>query len=507
MKPSKPLRKFNRKLPFVSKAESRLEVLEDFLWVINGENLPDKYFTTFPVTFHIVMEYNKYINFLDNQLFFNQDTKLYYDKAIQFEHKAEKEAKINKLTSLLYWQHAQESYEKACDMDPENLNHSLGFAKCLLNLSEYKQVIDLSDICPALNSSSGYWRLRSIAYFKHKKYKEATSCNTEALKLDHKNNLAIKYRKLIKKLDIKNTVNYRIDGYKRELKFELYYFKNSHNNDWSIDWWNNCRGLSVPSEIESYNDSDLTPIFSASELLNTYKNDFKKLFNKRCCIFSVPNKDNRLDMFTKYFYQTRLSRSLTELVIPAAYEDYSGKSHLFTTYDVRESESKSNEANSTFVDVLMATTAAPTFFSPHKIKNKGTFLDREIYLNNPALAAYDEAIRYKVADKKISVLSLGTGCYVPDPSLPNLYRDLLFWPQHPSMISIQEGDIDREMYEKLENCYQRWQIFFEEPIKFDDCESIPNLLELGHQYIEELDFSDENPINKLIESFEYKCFF
>ncbi|CAG8446214.1 4516_t:CDS:1, partial [Dentiscutata heterogama] len=68
------------------------------------------------------------------------------------------------------------------------------------------------------------------------------------------------------------------------------------------------------------------------------------------------------------------------------------------------------------------------------------------------------------------------------------------------------GNTDREMYNILGNRYQRWQVFFEEPVGLDDHESIPNLLELGCQYIEELDCSDENPINTLVESFERKYY-
>ncbi|CAG8520000.1 18224_t:CDS:2 [Cetraspora pellucida] len=93
---------------------------------------------------------------------------------------------------------------------------------------------------------------------------------------------------------------------------------------------------------------------------------------------------------------------------------------------------------------------APTFFPPYEIGNK-TFIDGGIYLNNPASTAYSEAIKYNVTEKNISVLSL---------------------------------------------------VLLEEPIELDDHKCIPDLLELGYQYIEELDSSDENPINKLVESFD-----
>ncbi|CAG8676357.1 18312_t:CDS:2 [Gigaspora margarita] len=135
-------------------------------------------------------------------------------------------------------------------------------------------------------------------------------------------------------------------------------------------------------------------------------------------------------MFKKYFEETKLRQSFTELVIPVAIpavknETNPAMTHLFTRYDAR--------------------------------KNNGG-----INLNNPSLTAYTEAIRYKVATEKISVLSLGIRCYIPDPLRPELYRHLLFWAQNlPNlMISGQEG-----------------------------LESIPNLLELGCQYIEELDYS------------------
>jgi patatin-like phospholipase/acyl hydrolase len=111
----------------------------------------------------------------------------------------------------------------------------------------------------------------------------------------------------------------------------------------------------------------------------------------------------------------RLNKALTELVIPAIDENNLAHTHLFTRYDDRFGHSKD-----TFFNTLMATTAAPTFFPSHEIKGSGFFLDEALNLNNPAMAAYEKAIQYKVAKEKISVLSLGTGSYVPDPLNPGL---------------------------------------------------------------------------------------
>ncbi|CAG8687674.1 14856_t:CDS:2, partial [Racocetra persica] len=489
---------------YVSKAKLRLEVLEDFLRIISGEDLSDpSFFITFPVA---------------------------TTQPVYFEHLAEKEAKISMLNSLRHWQSAQKNYNIVRELDPDNPIYSLGYAKCLLKLSKYTQVIKLSDTCSALNSLSEYWYFRSVAYFKQNKYIDAMSCNSEALNLDPGNNSAGKHRELIKKLNVNNIIEQHNDRYKRVLIYEIDYLKHAHNNErpiyhiLSIDgggirgvlpalWLSEIEyrtrrpishlfnmiagtstggviaaGLSAPhfkpiyktNDHIEYEYSNLIPLFSASELLNLYKNESKNLFTTSASLFNIPilskiyNKytdEGRYTMFEKFFGKTRLRHSLTELVIPTANEDYS---HLFTRYDA-----KNIETNDTFVDILMAATTAPTFFPPYKIGNK-TFIDGGIHLNNPASTAYNEAIRYNVPEKNISVLSLGTGCYLPDSSDPDQYN-LLFWAQNLPrlMISTQESDTDRE------------------PIKLDDHESIPYLLELGYQYIEELDCSDDNPINKL----------
>ncbi|KAF0427120.1 hypothetical protein F8M41_006107 [Gigaspora margarita] len=501
---------------FVGKAKLRLEVLEDFLWILSGEDLPNSngsFFITFPDATKSNSELDdKYINYLNNQKSFNQNK--YYYKAVYFERLAEKEDKINKLNSLRYWQLAQENYNIAHEIDP------------------YNQIF-FSWIC------------------KQKKYKDAITCNTEALNLDPGNISAGKYRELIKKFNVDNKIEHHIDRYKKELTYKIDYLKNSHSDEspsykiLSIDgggirgilpalWLSEIEyqthrpishlfnmiagtstgriiatGLSTPQfkpfyeTTDEYTDhieyeySNLIPIFSASELLNIYKNELNKLFSKSISWFNIFSNE-RKTIFENYFGETRLSHSLTELVIPATNDNCL---HLFTHYDTKNS--KNNEVNNTFVDLLMATTATPTFYLPHKISNK-TFKDGGIYLNNPASTAYDEAIRYNVSKEKISVLSLDTGCYLPDPSNPDQYSNLLFWTQNQPkmMISTQEYETDCRMYKELKNRYQRWQVFFEEPIRLDVYESIPNLLELGYQYIEELDCSDENPINTLVESFD-----
>ncbi|CAG8758330.1 3357_t:CDS:2, partial [Dentiscutata erythropus] len=183
-------------------------------------------FITFPVETKSATAVD--INYLNNQQSFNQDK---YYQAIYFERLAEKEAKINKLKSLSHWQSAQENYNIAREINPDNLIYSFGYARCLLKLSKYTQVIKLSDTCPALNSSSKYLNLCSVAYFKQKKHADAMICNSEALNLDPGNHSAGKHRELVKKLNINNIGEHHINRYKNKLIYETDYLKNSHSNE------------------------------------------------------------------------------------------------------------------------------------------------------------------------------------------------------------------------------------------------------------------------------------
>ncbi|CAB4472607.1 unnamed protein product [Rhizophagus irregularis] len=549
---------------FVNSAKWRYEVLEDLLWVISGKESSAESSEESPKLSLITYVDNKYISYLSQQLkqaSSNQE-KLRLNNSIAacYEQLAEKEDIINRLNGLRHWKATQKHYEKAREIDSENLDAALGFAKCLLKLSKYTQVIQLLNICPNITSLSEYWYFRSIAYLKKADYKNAKENIIEALKLDNKNKLADEQRSLLKKISEEITIEWRINRYEKEGKDTKYddvdYFKSSHSNEsptyniLSIDGGGVCgilpalwlseieyrthrpishlfnmiagtsaggiiaAGLSVPSWKKLYDSkknpyyecSDSEPKFSASKLLNLYQDRAKDLFittsNNNLWSFFKPKytEQDRSSLFSEYFGKVRLNQALTELVIPAVDENNLAQTHFFTRYDDRSYDSKED----TFFDTVMATTAAPTLFPPYKIKDRGIFLDGALHLNNPTIAAYEKAIQYNAAKEKISVLSLGTGSYVPDPLNPDLYRGSLFWAQnlHKVILPQQEGNADSSMYSLLGNRYQRWQVWLEEPIELDDCESISYLLELGHQYIEELDSSDDNPINKLVESFE-----
>lgn len=67
---------------------------------------------------------------------------------------------------------------------------------------------------------------------------------------------------------------------------------------------------------------------------------------------------------------------LNDLVIPAVYENMNNRTYLFSTFEAKINP----QTNYKLYDVLMATTAAPTFFPSYNIENEGhtmegTFVD------------------------------------------------------------------------------------------------------------------------------------
>ena len=103
-----------------------------------------------------------------------------------------------------------------------------------------------------------------------------------------------------------------------------------------------------------------------------------------------------------------LSDSLCRLVIPA-YDTISGACHIFRT---PHDGLVKGDASTKFIDVALATAAAPTYFSATNVNNKisnTSYLDGGVWANSPVMAAIIEAVVYlNVPLDRIDVLSVGT---------------------------------------------------------------------------------------------------
>nr|WP_294935163.1 patatin-like phospholipase family protein [uncultured Flavobacterium sp.] len=122
-------------------------------------------------------------------------------------------------------------------------------------------------------------------------------------------------------------------------------------------------------------------------------------------IFNVSFWDqvlNPFGLFNEKISQNNLEKQLGEIFGTLELKDLI-KPCLITSYDINSRKAKffcSHEAHSQLEnfymkDVCRATSAAPTYFEPAKIKSRYgqefTLIDGGVYANNPALCAYAEA--------------------------------------------------------------------------------------------------------------------
>jgi patatin-like phospholipase/acyl hydrolase len=168
-------------------------------------------------------------------------------------------------------------------------------------------------------------------------------------------------------------------------------------------------------------DSKGKPQYKASDLVELYQREGKAIFARslihrfRALGFILREKYPARGIekvLTGYFAETRLKETLTEVLI-TAYNTESRDSWFFKS--VKAKDPAHPEADFLMKDVARATSAAPTYFSPAKLKTDSfvdyySLIDGGVFANNPAMCAYVEAVsRYKETRDEILIVSLGTG--------------------------------------------------------------------------------------------------
>jgi patatin-like phospholipase/acyl hydrolase len=145
----------------------------------------------------------------------------------------------------------------------------------------------------------------------------------------------------------------------------------------------------------------------------------------------------------------------------------------------------------TACDVIMATTAAPSYFAPASIDVGSAYCDGGIWANNPAIVAYVEAIRISddckrpsidplFTSKDITLLSIGTGTRQYFSKLEGQDTGLRWWG--PRLLGIcgeaQSEGIHHQVKYLLGDRYTR--IDFQIPEGNWALDSLDNLGELFH---------------------------
>jgi patatin-like phospholipase/acyl hydrolase len=176
-------------------------------------------------------------------------------------------------------------------------------------------------------------------------------------------------------------------------------------------------------------DNNKKAKYSITEALELYAKKGDSIFN----VTFWERLINPFGLFNEKISQKNLEKQLEEVFGQLELKDLI-KPCLITSYDISSRKAKffcSHEAhapleNFYMKDVCRATSAAPTYFEPAKIKSlygqEYTFVDGGVYANNPAMCAYAEARKIPFSKKiqesekpdypsikDMIIVSIGTG--------------------------------------------------------------------------------------------------
>ncbi|MGB6407782.1 MAG: patatin-like phospholipase family protein [Planococcus donghaensis] len=242
------------------------------------------------------------------------------------------------------------------------------------------------------------------------------------------------------------------------------------------------------------------PRYTAKQFLGFYKEESHEIFDKSLFfkitrgIFTSRYQAHALEKaLKKYFGPTMLSEAVVNVVVPS-YELHGRFTAFFKSSDIH---TKKIERDVKMRDVARAASAAPTYFTPKKIKEYpgASFIDGGVFANNPAMCAYAEA-KEIFPDEELLIVSLGTG----NPQLTiqfEKYRTwgLLSWAK-PLWYVLSDGSsdvVDYQLKFVLPNRedsqrYYRFQIELLQPgtEKLDDgsVENINALIKLGQELLD-----------------------
>jgi len=167
------------------------------------------------------------------------------------------------------------------------------------------------------------------------------------------------------------------------------------------------------------------PKFAARDLIGLYAEHGGRIFDRSLwdgfrslggLTDEKYGEDGIEGLLKEYFGKAMLSQATTNLLV-TAYDITARKPHFFKSWRAQGKRNKSGESkhDRDFMmrDVCRATSAAPTYFEPAKIKSssKNTFhlIDGGVFANNPGMCALSSARRLFPDEDSFLFLSLGTG--------------------------------------------------------------------------------------------------
>lgn len=164
--------------------------------------------------------------------------------------------------------------------------------------------------------------------------------------------------------------------------------------------------------------ADKQPKFCADDIVRFYRGFGPKVFYQSWWRFIITlngwfgekySAENLEENLQEYFGDTSLRHSFSSLIIPAY--DISKDDIIFFKTDKAQLDLAKDFY---FKDIARATSAAPTYFCPARIKDivkqeSYDLVDGGVALNNPTLSACVHAVKLFGRDNDFLIVSLGTG--------------------------------------------------------------------------------------------------
>ncbi len=167
-----------------------------------------------------------------------------------------------------------------------------------------------------------------------------------------------------------------------------------------------------------------------------------------------------------------------------------GTPHVFRTAHLPEA---CNDQNVLVCDLLVAATAAPTYF-PHKMIKDQAFADGGLWATDPSLLAFAEAMKIrnecdrencdpKFAVDDVHLLSIGTGISQYSLTPPGGDAGIMYWVRHVAdvMGSSQIQGIHQPLQFILDDRYTHLNFSMKEPWPLDGVNNIPQLFKTGKE--------------------------
>ena len=147
---------------------------------------------------------------------------------------------------------------------------------------------------------------------------------------------------------------------------------------------------------------------------------FKKKWYRNQLLFSKYSQETLAGVIGKHIPSILLSDVETPVLLTCS-EITTSDLHVFRSYKSDQSNSNKHNLDISLRDAVVASCAAPTFFSPKKVKEL-YLADGGLWANNPSLAALTEAKTHFEKDiSQVKILSIGTGHSV------SMYKEKSGW--------------------------------------------------------------------------------